>query len=187
MLGADLGLQFGVELFELLRGLRAGADGGIKIAGAVRGIEGQVEEERFSMVRLEETHCLALEKVCAVGALVGDRGRVVAVHRGHAVAFVGVVVDAGVHESIKVIKPARQRQETFVHAEIPFAKNTAHVAGLFQHGRQQHLARVHAADALESGLVFAGFVLVTVVGRLVTDHVVNTVALWVTSGEKRAA
>ena len=74
-----------------------------------------------------------------------------------------------------------------MHAEIPFAKNAAHVAGAFQHARQQHLARVHATDALESGLVFARLVLITVIGRLVADHVVNAIALRITAGKQRAA
>ena len=74
-----------------------------------------------------------------------------------------------------------------MHTEIPFAKNAAHVASAFQYARQQHLPRVHATDALESGLVFARLVLVTVIGRLVADQVVNAVALRVAASEQRAA
>ena len=99
----------------------------------------------------------------------------------------GVIIDAGVDESIKIIEAARQRQEAFVHAEVPFSENAACVAGGFQHGRQQYLPSIHPANTFKGSLVFAGFVFVTVIWSLVSNHIVNAVALRVAPGEQRTA
>ena len=153
----------------------------------MRGVERQIEEKRFLMMRLEKPNRFALKQFSTVGALVGLGGRIIPIHRRHAVAFVGVVINSGIHEPIKIIEPARQRQKPLVYTEIPFAENAADIAGRFQQRRQQHLARVHAANPLEGRLVFAGLVLVPIVGCLVADHVVNAVALRVAPSEQRAA
>ena len=182
-----LGLEVRILFLGRLRPLRTSPNGGIQIGGIVRGVERQIEEKRFLMMRLEKPNRFALKQISTVGALVGLGGRIIPIHRRHAVAFVGVVINSGIHEPIKIIEPARQRQEPLMHAKIPFAENAADIAGRFQQRRQQHLARVHAANPLEGRLVFAGLVLVPVVRCLVADHVVNAVALRVTPSEQRAA
>ncbi len=113
--------------------------------------------------------------------------RQIAIHAGHAVSLVRVVVDAGIHESVEIIKAARGRQKSLQRAQIPLAVDAALVARRFQHPRQDDLAQVHAADSLERDVVFFGRVLVAVVGCLVADHVVDPVALRIASGQQRGA
>ena len=71
--------------------------------------------------------------------------------------------------------------------QVPFAIDAACVARLFQHFGQEDFAGVHAADAFEGHRVFGGRVLLAIVGRLVANHIVDAVTLWVPSGQQATA
>ena len=160
---------------------------GFEIRGTVGRVERQIEKERPVLVLLDEPHGLASEQVGAVCPLVFGGWLIVAIHRRNTVAFVGVVVDARVDESIVLVKATLQRQKATVNAQIPLAKGPRIVAGLLKHLREENFARVHSANSFPGDGVVGGLVFVAVVGGLVADHVVDAVSLRIASGQPRSA
>ena len=147
------------------------------------GIEGHVEERRFSVVLPEEPHCFAVKEVGAVGAPVLQGGCVVAIHGGNPVPLMGVIINSRIDEAVEVVESPRQRKEPLVDAEVPLAEDAAYVPGFSEDLWEEDFPSIHAPDTLECGLVFTGLVLVSVVRCLVSDHVIDSVALGIASGE----
>ena len=82
---------------------------------------------------VDEPQRLAFEQVSGVEALVLLGRGVAQIHRRHTVALVRPVVDAGVDESVEVVKSPLQRQIALEGAEVPFAKHSGGVPSLGEH------------------------------------------------------
>ena len=150
----------------------------------MRGIERDKEEEGlFPGILVEEFQGLSLKEVGAVSAFVFFGEFEIAIHAGNAVALVRVVIDTCIDDAVKVIKSPRCREKAFVYAKVPFAVDATGV-GLGEELGDDLFTKVHPADALPGDRVGSRIIFVAVVRGFVTDHVIDSVALWITTGQE---
>ena len=71
-----------------------------------------------------------------------------------------------------------------MNAKVPLPVDCRGITRLTQNLGQENFPFVHASDPLKGAFVFSGLVIVTVVRGLVPDHIVNSVTLGITPGQK---
>ncbi len=101
----------------------------------------------------------------------------------YSVSLVGPVVDAGVGETVELVKSPLKGQESVQLPEVPLAEDAAGIAGLFQHAGNQHFAGVHPQYHLGRYGVFIPGIEVVNIDEVVAVHIVGAVALGVSAGK----
>ena len=100
----------------------------LKARGAVGRVEGKIEEERLLVVLIQKAQCFALEEPSAVSSFILLGQLVISIHRGDAVALVGVEVDSRIDQTVEIVEALLEGKETLEGAEIPLAEDTGGVA-----------------------------------------------------------
>src|SRR3954471_17908948 len=110
----------------------------------MRRIEGEIQEKRTTLAAAREAERLPLEEVRGVSSFILLGPRVSAEHARHAIALVGVIIDAVVPMPVEEGKAALERQVALRLAHVPLADRAAAITGRSEHIAEGLLFRVES-------------------------------------------